>query len=118
MASFFTDDCIYEDLAVGTVNRGKEGVKGWARFTFAAFPDYKIELTSCFVSGNWVGSEWLMSGTHRGDLPELRATGRAFSLRGVSIAEFEGTKIRRNTDYWNMVTLLQQLGAMPQGSKG
>ena len=30
MFSFFTDDCVFEDMAVGVVNRGKEEVKDFA----------------------------------------------------------------------------------------
>ena len=35
IASFFTDDCVYEDVAVGAVSRGKEELKAltskWSR---------------------------------------------------------------------------------------
>ncbi|MGB2799618.1 MAG: hypothetical protein WBC55_01285 [Dehalococcoidia bacterium] len=30
VSSFFTDDCVFEDMAVGVVNRGKEEVKDFA----------------------------------------------------------------------------------------
>jgi steroid delta-isomerase-like uncharacterized protein len=111
--SFFTDDCLYEDVAVGAVSRGKEELKAFVGSTFAAFPDFKIQLTSRFIAGDWRASEWIMSGTQAGDLPGIPATGKSFSVRGASIIELRGGKIRRNSDYWNMASFLQQIGLMP-----
>jgi len=111
--SFFTDDCIYEDVAMGAVNRGKEEVRAFASGIFAAFPDFKIEITSRLVAGDREASEWIISGTQTGDLPGIPATGKSFSIRGVSIIELHGGKIRRSSDYWNMAAFLQQVGLMP-----
>ena len=113
IASFFTDDCVYEDVAVGAVSRGKEELKAFASTTFAAFPDFKVEPTSRFVAGDWAGTEWIMRGTQTGDLLGIPATGKSFSIRGASIRELHEGKIRRNADYWNMASFLQQLGLMP-----
>ena len=111
--TFFTDDCVYEDVATGAVNRGKEELKAFSSATFAAFADLKFERTSNFVAGDWRGAEWVMSGTHGGDFPGLPATGKSFSVRGASITELHEVKIRRNTDYWNLASFLQQIGVMP-----
>lgn len=54
-----------------------------------------------------------MSGTHSGDFPGLPATGKSFSIRGTSVMELDGNKIKRNSDCWNLVSLLQQIGLMP-----
>lgn len=115
IASFFTDDCSYEDVALGIVNRGKEQLRAFADGTFAAFPDFAIEPRSSFAAGGWTATEWVMSGTHRGDLPGLPATGKRFSVRGASIMELEEGKIRRNSDYWDMAAFLKQVGVMPPG---
>ena len=100
---------------MGAVNRGKEELKAFASATFTAFPDFKVELTSRFFAGDWAASEWIMSGTQTGDLPGIPATGKSFSIRYASIMELKDGKIRRNADYWNLVSLLQQLGLMPSG---
>jgi len=108
-----TDDCLYEDVTMGAVNRGSAELKQFAAATFAAFPDFSMELTSGFVAGDWAGAEWTMTGTHRGDLPGLPATGKRFSIRGSSICELRDGKIKRNADYWDMATFLKQIGMMP-----
>jgi steroid delta-isomerase-like uncharacterized protein len=112
LLSLCTDDCVYEDVTMGAVNRGKAAVRQFADVVFAAFPDFKIELTSGFLAGDWAGAEWTMSGTHKGDLPAMPASGKGFSLRGSTIYELRDGKIKRNSDYWDMVTFLKQIGLM------
>jgi predicted ester cyclase len=61
---------------------------------FAAIPDFKYELKSRFAAGRWAVIEWVMSGTHKGDLPGIPATGKRSSLiRGSTILELESRKI-------------------------
>jgi len=110
--SLCTDDCVYEDVTMGAVNHGKPELKAFAGAVLAAFPDFRMELTSGFSAENWAGAEWIMSGTHKGDLPGMPATGKGFSLRGCSICELHEGKIKRNSDYWDMVTFLKQIGLM------
>jgi steroid delta-isomerase-like uncharacterized protein len=113
LVSLVTDDCVYEDVAFGVICHGKEELRAFVNATFAAWPDFKVEPKSFFFSGDWVGSEWVMSGTHKGDLPGIPATGRSFSVRGACITELKGGKIKRNTDYYDMASFLKQIGAMP-----
>jgi steroid delta-isomerase-like uncharacterized protein len=113
LLSLCTDDCVYEDVTLGAVNRGTAAVRSFANATFAAFPDFKIQLRSAFTAGNWAGAEWTMSGTHRGDLPGIPATGKSFAVRGSTICELRAGKIKRDSDYWDLGTFLKQTGLMP-----
>ena len=113
LASIFTDDGVYEDGTMGVLTGGKAELKAFADGIFAAIPDFTVELSSLFTSGPWAGMEWTMSGTHRGDLPGLPATGKPFTLRGASILELSSGQLARCTDYWDMVSFLRQIGAMP-----
>ncbi len=54
-----------------------------------------------------------MSGTHKGDFPGMPATGKRFSIRGVTIIELQGGKIRRNSDYWDAASMMKQVGLLP-----
>jgi steroid delta-isomerase-like uncharacterized protein len=56
--------------------------------------------------------EWTMSGTQTGEMPGMPATGKTFSLRGASVVELRDGKLTRCSDYWDLVTLLKQLGLM------
>ena len=103
--ALFTDDCVYEDLTFGAVNRGKAELRAFADGTFAAVPDFKVSLVTRFVAGNRGAMEWTMSGTHKGDFPGLPATGKRFSsIRGATIIELKEGKILRCSDYWDAAT--------------
>lgn len=116
--SFFTDDCVYEDAALGAVNHGKKELGAFANSVFTDMPDFKLEIKSAFVAGDWAGSEWVMIGTHaHSSFAKIPATGKHFSVRGASITELRQGKISRNTDYWNMATFMQQVGLMPAQPK-
>lgn len=97
-AQLFADDCLYEDIPTGAVNRGKDALRTFARFFFSVAPDFKIELSHRLETDRWAAGEWTMSGTQRGDMPNLPATGKSFSIRGASILEIEHGKIRRCRD--------------------
>ena len=111
--SLFTDDCVYEDVTFGAINRGKEELRAFADGVFAGIPDLKVDLTTRFAAGTWAGMVWVMSGTHKGDFPGMPATGKRFSIRGVTILELQAGKIRRNSDYWDAASVMRQVGLLP-----
>jgi steroid delta-isomerase-like uncharacterized protein len=113
LTSLFTDDCVYEDLAMGITAHGKAELAQLYTTARNAFPDYKVEVTAPVVAGDRGGAEWVMSGTHTGDLPGLPATNKYASVRAASIFELRGDKVSRWSDYFDMVTVLKQVGAMP-----
>jgi steroid delta-isomerase-like uncharacterized protein len=116
--SFFTDDCVYEDLGIGVVSKGKKELTGFVNSSLVGVPDVKFQVKSVFVAGDWVGSEYVMSGTFvHSTIPAMPATGKTFSIRCASILQLRKGKISRETDYYNLATLLQQIGLMPRQPK-
>jgi steroid delta-isomerase-like uncharacterized protein len=113
LLSLCTQDCVYEHVTMGAVNRGQTEVRAFAKAVLAAFPDFKVQLMSGFTAGTWAGAEWTMEGTHNGDLPGLPATGKKFAVRGCTVCELRAGKIKRQSDYWDMATFLKQTGRMP-----
>lgn len=110
LVEFFTDDGVYEDASLARVNRGKAEIRAFAEEAFASAPDFHVEDSGLILdpSGRF-GFEWTMSGTHQSDTGPHK-----FSVRGASAGEFEGHKIKRNSDYWNMAEFMVQVGMMPQ----
>jgi steroid delta-isomerase-like uncharacterized protein len=114
LLTLFTEDVVYEDVTFGVVNRGTAELRAFAEGVFPAFPDIRFELTSRFVAGDRAGLEWVMTGT-QATLPGQPTVRKPFSVRGATIMELHAGKIRRCTDYWDLATLLKQLGLMPAG---
>ncbi len=113
LLSLFTDDCVYEDVPMGVLTHGKAELEQFYHTTYSAFPDFKVELTSHFVAGNRAGAEWILTGTHKGDLPGLPASNKQVSVRATSSFELQDNKLKRCSDYFDMATALKQLGFLP-----
>src|SRR5947209_3197653 len=107
LVALLTDDVTYEDVPMGAINHGPAAVRVFGQNFFSGFPDISFELKSSFASDGGGGAEWIMRGTHTGDLPGMPATGKRIEVRGASIFEFSGDRIRRCTDYWNLATFLK-----------
>lgn len=109
LMSVYADDVTYVDTPLGSTFRGKGELRAFAQGFFNAFPDLKAVITSTVVAGDRAASEWRFTGTQVGDLAGMPASNKQMDLRGVSIYEFEGGKIKRKIDYWDMATLVKQL---------
>jgi steroid delta-isomerase-like uncharacterized protein len=96
---------------MGAMNHGAAELRAFAEGVFSRFPDVTFELQSSFADGTRGGAEWVMRGTR--DLRGMPGTGKRVEVRGASIFEFVGDKIRRCSDYWDMAAYLKQLGLMP-----
>jgi steroid delta-isomerase-like uncharacterized protein len=114
LMAVFADDVIYEDVPMGLVLHGKEELRGFATAFFNGFPtDLKAVVTTAVVEGDHGASEWRFTGTHSGDMPNMPASNKTMDVRGASIYEFQGGKIKHKIDYWDLSTMLRQLGFMP-----
>ena len=69
----------------------------------------KLQVTNRVVHGNQVTVEWVATGTHTGDLPDLPASGRSFSLRGVTVVIRHDGKVVREALYYDVADLRRQL---------
>ncbi len=92
LLSIYTEDGVQEDVTFGIGTHGKREQCAFAEAIFAAFPDFRPK--SQFVTGEWAAMEWIMSGTHDGDVQGMPATHKKFSVRGTTIAQLDHPKIQ------------------------
>ena len=76
----------------------------------AAIPDIKIAITNRVAHGNQVSADWVAPGTNTGDLPGMPATGRPFTLRGLTVTIRQQGKIVREAIYYDLNDLKRQIG--------
>jgi steroid delta-isomerase-like uncharacterized protein len=112
VAALFTPDGTYEDLAFGLTSHGTEEITRFADGFFTAAPDLHIDLVAGFGNDDWAAAEWVFSGTDTGGVAGS-PTGKRFEVRGATIFEVHDGKARRDTDYYNASTVLEQLGLVP-----
>ena len=99
--SFYTDDCVYEDLPSDTVCRNKDELKRFFETTLATIPDITFELISFFSSGNMLCSEYFIKGTVGGGGDGTSDSDIKLSTRTASIYELKEGKFSRVRNYYN-----------------
>ncbi len=78
-----------------------------------AFPDFRAEVQQQLTQGDRVASHWIFSGTHRGDLFGVPATGKTVRFQNLSIARvIDGTVVQYNSET-GWLDFLMQVGALP-----
>lgn len=118
MAALFTEDGVYEDFAFERRYQGREAIASWVSLTLQVIPDTRIEVTDAFRSGDRVAVEFVFSGTPGELVPGVPATGRSFSVPGVSVFELRGGRLAQVSDYYNVDTLYRQIGLTPPPPAG
>lgn len=104
-------DAIVEDSMYPHPFVGREAILARKSAGFAAMPDMTITPTNHIVHGDQLTVEWVATGTHKQDYPGLPATGRSFSITGVTVVVRRNGKIARESLYYNVAEVQRQLGA-------
>jgi hypothetical protein len=66
IASCYTADCFCENELAGVVGTGTDIIRKFAENGFTVNPDFKVEVTSSFVSDTMGATEGVMTGAHIG----------------------------------------------------
>jgi steroid delta-isomerase-like uncharacterized protein len=114
LKSLLTPDFVYDEVATGRKVQGIDHVlpvwQGWA----AALPDSKATFHNACASGDTVVLEVTWRGTHQGALHTPKGaippTGKPIELRSCVVCEMAGEKCRSQRQYFDMGTMLQQIG--------
>jgi steroid delta-isomerase-like uncharacterized protein len=110
-----TPDFDYDEVSTGRNIKGIDDVltawKGWA----TAIPDSRATIDRAHVSGNTVVLEMTWRGKQTGALTtpagEIPASGKPIEIRACQVVEVENGKTRSVRHYFDMATLLRQIGA-------
>jgi steroid delta-isomerase-like uncharacterized protein len=113
----FTPNYAHHDSSTPDVGRGPESEKKRATLYRTAFPDIRLTVEDIIAEGETVVARWSCRGTHKGDLNGIAPTGKQFNITGVSIARFTNGKISEGFVNWDALSLMQQLGVVPELAK-
>jgi steroid delta-isomerase-like uncharacterized protein len=108
-------EVVYDEVGTHRKLKGVDDVltawKGWA----TAIPDSRATFHSETVSGNTAVLEITWKGTHSGPLNtgerEIPATGKKIELRAIQVVDVANDRVKSVRQYFDMGTLLQQIGA-------
>jgi steroid delta-isomerase-like uncharacterized protein len=117
LRSLLADDFYEEELATQRRLEGAdariEAAHGWKR----AFPDERGTITGAYTSGNTVAIEITWEGTQSGPLAmpdgqELPPSNKRMTVKSVEVIEIEDGKLKALRHYFDLMTILRQIGAM------
>lgn len=92
---------------------GPEGFKQFASIYFAAFPDLRLTIEDMVAEGDTVVTRWTSHATHAGNLMGIPPTGKSTTVTGITINRIAGGKAVETWTNFDMLGLLQQIGAIP-----
>ena len=115
VANILASSCVYDEIATHRRIQGISDIetawRGWA----TALPDSNASFDNVSASGNTVTLELTWRGTHNGPLQTptgaLPASGRKIEIRACQVVDVADGKVQAVRHYFDMATMLQQLGA-------
>jgi steroid delta-isomerase-like uncharacterized protein len=112
------DDFELIDCSSGEKYNGPEGARRNAEGWLIPFADAKVEVLNIVSSGDWAAAECVGRGTHTGPMQtpmgEVPATGKEMELHFCSFIKVKDGKIVEGRDYYDAMTIVNQLGLMPE----
>jgi steroid delta-isomerase-like uncharacterized protein len=118
--SLCTDDIIYEEEATRRHVQGPDAFIELLKEWKSAFSDLRAVVKQTVASGDAVVVEVEWHGTHDGLLTgpfgDIAPTGRTAMTPAVLVLRFDNGRIREDRHYFDLMTALSQLGAVPTGA--
>ena len=100
----------YEIVPTGAVYDGDEQVLAYHRGQRTSFPDQRHENVRLHFADDSVITEFDLLGTNLGEFLGGAPTGKAFRVPVIAVFFFEGAKITNERVYFDVATLLVQIG--------
>jgi steroid delta-isomerase-like uncharacterized protein len=110
---FFNEDIIQHFVGNPSIT-GLEALQETIAKSLNTFPDFRLSFEDEVAAGDKVAARWTMTGTHKGELFGIPATGKQVTHSGVTFYRLANAKI---AEFWFLADnlgMMQQLGVMPQ----
>lgn len=104
----------YEDVPSTMVFEGHDGIAQMCAGAFQMSSDLRFEVVSRQTDGRSFAFESVGNGTSTGAVGPLPPSGGPIVFRGIAVGSLsEDGLVTGHRDYWDMASLLIQLGVMP-----
>ena len=94
--------------------RGATGLQEMVEGYRAALSDLRVDIEQQFSAGDRVATVSTVRGVHEGDLMGTAPTGREVAFAMITISRFEDGRIAEEWEIADTVSLLAQIGALPE----
>ncbi len=117
MAATLADDVVYVEAPTQRRTEGKEATIELFKAWKASFADAEGTITNIFGSGDQAVAEVTWTGTHTGDMEgsggTIPASGKKIDVTSSIIVSASDDVITVENQYFDLMTLLTQIGAIP-----
>lgn len=118
IGALFAEDGKFTEPA-GEFN-GRQAIVEYWQVIFRAFPDMQVRDDLKADAGDSAMNEWTVGGTHSGpwETPDgtVPATGKRVTFRGCDIVAVRDGRIYDHRGYYDQLSLMTQLGLVPEGA--
>ena len=105
------------DVPFGATSTGTAGIREFFGLWADAFPDSRAEIHELHATDRAVTDLFTFKGTHTAPLRApsgvIPATGKQVEVPGCFVFEHRGGKLTASRNYYDLTTILRQLGLMP-----
>jgi steroid delta-isomerase-like uncharacterized protein len=109
----FTQDYVNHDPSIPEEIRGPEGFKHNVAAIRSAFPDFHMRIVDQVAEAEKLVTRYVITGTQEGELAGIPPSGNRIEVAGMGIDYFRRGKICESWEYYDVLGLMQQLGAIP-----
>ena len=109
-----TDDYVDHEEALPGQPPGKDGVRYFVKAVREAFPDIRVKSIEPWLSDGYMEAcHVVLTGTHRGEMAGIPATGRTVEFGATDIIRVAEGKVAEHWGTTDNMGLMQQIGAVP-----
>lgn len=116
VAATFATDGVLDPKPTGATFAGRETIAKWYTELFTAFPDLAPTVVNRYHDGDVIIDEVSFTGTHDGAFLGIHATGKPINVAASIVYEFADGEIVRESAYWDVATMLVQMGVLTSPS--
>lgn len=109
-----SDDIVDHEEGLPGQPSGKEGVRFFINAMRDAFSDIKADVDPMLDEGNLGAARTLLTATHTGEFMGVPATNKSVEFESVDIIRLEDGKVAEHWGVTDVMSLMQQLGAIPE----
>jgi steroid delta-isomerase-like uncharacterized protein len=121
LVALYSEQCVNTQPHLPQPVKGKKATEEDLSGFFKAFPDGHMVANHTSISGDTLAMEWTFTGTQNGPVVSPGGTippsGKHVSIKGAEFIRIDGQGlIVDERGYFDLVSFMKQLGAMPEPS--
>jgi steroid delta-isomerase-like uncharacterized protein len=109
---YLADDFVAHDPPMPDLSGDAAGFREASRRIRAALPDWHSDVHALIAEGDYVAEHFTASGTHRGEIMGVPATGRTVTLPGINIFRLRDGMIVERWGSLDLLSFMTQLGVL------